>query len=198
MKTKKFHRRGKGRKTKLLYIAMQITTIFILSGSATATVVYDDGGEHVIDFTINDDVVVKNSITDDITKMQFVNNGEINGGLYSIDESEIIISGGDLNGSIYADDNSIVKIYGGTIGHMIFANYYSSIYIYGYDFQIDGLPVDYGELDISGGRLTGTLFYGHYIDNSLDISSTASVTLVPEPSTFILLAIGGLFLRKRK
>jgi len=163
-----------------------------------AVVVFDDGGEHIIDFTINDDVEVRNSSNGDPTIIQLVENGEIGDGLFSTDDSKMIILGGYVNDSIYADDNSIVNIYGGTIGYMIFANDYSSIYIYGYDFQIDGLPVDYGELDVSGGRLTGILFYGDYIDNNLDISSTASVVLVPEPSTFILLGFGGIFLWKKK
>jgi len=168
---------------KLLNVILQITTIFVLCNSATATVIYDDGGEHIIDFTINDDVEVRNSFTDDPTKIHLVENGEIGDGLFSTDDCEMIISGGHINDSIYADDNSIVNIYGGTIGYMIFANHYSSIYIYGYDFQIDGLPVYYGELDVSGGRLRGTLFSGDYIDNNLDICSTASVVLVPGPST---------------
>ena len=163
-----------------------------------AVVVFDDGGEHIIDFTINDDVELRNSATGDPTKIKLVENGEIGDGLFSTDDCEMIISGGYINDSIYADDDSIVYIYGGTIGYMIFANDYSTIYIYGHDFQIDGIPVDYGELDVSGGRLTGTLFYGDYIDNNLDISSTASVILVPEPSTFILLGCCGLILRKRK
>ena len=177
-----------------------ILVLLLGMGWATAEgrIIYDDGGEHIIDFTINDDVEVRNSFTGDPTKIHLVENGEIGDGLFSTDDCEMIISGGHINDSIYADDNSIVNIYGGTIGYMIFANHYSSIYIYGYDFQIDGLPVDYGELDVSGGRLTGTLFYGDYIDNNLDISSTASVALVPEPSTFILLGFGGLLLRKKK
>jgi len=185
-------------KKKSINLILAITTTFILCSNATATVIYDDGGEHIIDFTINDDVEVRNSFTGDPTRIQLVDNGEIGDGLFSTDECEMIILGGHINDSIYADDNSIVNIYGGTIGYMIFANHYSSICIYGYDFQIDGLPVDYGELDVSGGRLTGTLFYGDYMDNNLDISSTASVILVPEPSMFILLGFGRLILRKRK
>ena len=183
-------------KAKLFTILLLVTLFGVCP--VKAVVVFDDGGEHIIDFTINDDVELRNSVTGDPTKIQLVENGEIGDGLFSADDCEMIISGGYINDSIYADDNSIVDIYGGTIGYMIFANDYSSIYIYGHDFQIDGLPVDYGELDVSGGRLTGTLFYGDYIDNNLDISSTASVILVPEPSTFILLGFGGLILRKRK
>lgn len=207
MKTKKTGERGKKTKNpvpiialtkKLLNVILQITTIFVLCNNATATVIYDDGGEHIIDFAINDDVEVRNSFTGVPTKIHLVENGEIGDGLFSTDDCEMIISGGHINDSIYADDNSIVNIYGGTIGYMIFANHYSSIYIYGYDFQIDGLPVDYGELDVSYGRLTGTLFYGDYLDNELDISSTASVVLVPEPYTFILLGFGGLLLRKKR
>ena len=185
-------------KNELLNIILQIIIIFVLYSNATAIVIYDDGGEHIIDFPINDGVEIRNSLTGDPTKIQLVDNGEIGDGLFSTDDCEMLILGGHINDSIYADDDSIVNIYGGTIGYMIFANHDSSIYIYGHDFQIDGLPINYGKLDISGGRLTGTLFYGDYINNDLDISSTASVVLIPEPATLILFGLSGLILRAAK
>jgi hypothetical protein len=115
-------------KTKLFTILAVVISLEVCP--VKAVVVFDDGGEHIIDFTINDDVELRNSVTGDPTKIHLVENAKIGDGLFSTGDCEMIISGGHVNDSIYADDNSIVDIYGGTFGYMIFANDYSTIYIW--------------------------------------------------------------------
>ena len=58
----------------------------------------------------------------------------------------------------------------------------------------------YHASDFVGGSgvLTGTLHSGALLNNSFSISTDASITLIPEPATLSLLALGGLALLRRR
>ena len=83
----------------------------------------------------------------------------------------------------------------------------ASLTIHGSDFAIDGSPVGLGEItSILGGsywyepyrRLTGTVANGDIINNQFRIGNDASIVLVPEPATLLLLTLGVLTLRKKR
>ena len=72
----------------------------------------------------------------------------------------------------------------------------------GAGFEVDGIPVPYGDLTALTGTLTGTLLSGDSLYAEFGQGSsyyTGTITLVPEPTTALLLGIGlaGLALRRR-
>lgn len=115
------------------------------------------------------------------------------------------ISAGDL-GTVTLGGAVVADISGGNISFLR-AGSSANAFIYGNDFAIDGLAVPYGEyFSITGGsleyeptrQLTGTLVSGDIFDASFKIGDTATVVLIPEPFSVVLLGCGALlFLRRR-
>ena len=62
--------------------------------------------------------------------------------------------------------------------------------------EIDGIPADYGQITAPSGTLTGMLSSGEPISTDFCIYDDASIVLVPEPATVLLLTFGVLLLRK--
>ncbi len=146
-----------------------------------------------------------------------VSGGEIGEFLWSSGNSQITISGGHIGIQVDAYMNSQVTFSGGTIGNDLRADGYSNVIIsggqpgyelwatqhgvvtiYGSDFSIDGLNVGYGPITVASGILTGTLASGEAINNNFYIREDAAIMLVPEPATFLLLALGSLALLKKR
>ena len=177
-----------------------ICMIFGLTGISQGQIIYDDGGTHTIDFYVNDSVEVWDSPLGDITTLNIIDNAIIEQSVYTAENSIAKISGGEILGSISSSHNSTIILEGGEIGDWIFANHHSQIYIYGTDFKIDGISVDYGEIDVAGGTLTGILFNGDAINNMFDINTTqsgpAAIFLVPEPCSLCLFGLGIILLRR--
>ncbi len=133
--------------------------------------------------------------------------GSIDGAICSVDSGQVNIYGGSIE-YIQSHHSSQVNVYGGTIGGGNLALLDQSlVQIFGYDFAVDGQPFGYGELtSIFGGdiyyeplrHLTGTLLSSELIDNDFYIGHDAKIVLVPEPTTLLLLGLGGLALRKRR
>jgi hypothetical protein len=76
----------------------------------------------------------------------------------------------------------------------------SQLTIAGTNFAIDGFAVDYGTYtasDYTSGLLTGILANGDLMSNDFGIANDARITLVPEPTTLILIGIGILCLRRK-
>ena len=77
----------------------------------------------------------------------------------------------------------------------------SQITFEGFDFAIDGVPVPYGVYyasDYDDGVITGTLNNNGQLFNHFSIYDNASIILTPEPTTLLLLGLGGLIFRKRR
>jgi hypothetical protein len=68
-------------------------------------------------------------------------------------------------GHLAAGDFADVTMSGGTVVGELFANDSSTITIVGRDFEVDGVPVPYGDLTAQTGTLTGTLASGDPINN---------------------------------
>lgn len=123
--------------------------------------------------------------------------GLINAGLYGFQNSHITFSGGSIH-DLRAYDNSQIDFTGGIIATDLRAGWYDFgphtgvITIYGNDFNY---PL--GEITVSFGRLTGTLTNGDSLNNDFYIYDSASIVLVPEPVTLLLLGFGAVMLRKR-
>jgi hypothetical protein len=207
-------------------VTIWMVVVVCLAASHTrALVEFNDGGTHNIDYTITEEVWVDYVAPMKGTTVNLVNNGYISsdlegfgisvvnilGGsiaddLQANDSTTLSLSGGTIGDTFYVSDNSNATMSGGSVGELsIFDN--SSLTIIGSGFAVDGNPFGYGELtSILGGsyqnepqrRLTGTLDSGESIDNIFYIGNDASIVLVPEPSTLLLLGLGAVMLRRKQ
>ncbi len=93
-----------------------------------------------------------------------------------------------------AIDSGTVNIYGGLITESLGAWNDAVVNIYGYDFNYDPMG---GSRD--GGQLTG-----FWLDSTafiIDLYGTdtySHINLIPEPCSLLLLALGCLFLKRKK
>jgi len=110
---------------------------------------------------------------------------EMTGGLLRVSTS-----GPEIRG-IEANDNATVSISGGRFSipprdsAALVANDQSSLVVSGVGFNY---PL--GSISATSGTISGTLSDGTSVSLSFERASTASIHIVPEPATFILLAIG--------
>jgi hypothetical protein len=121
--------------------------------------------------------------------------GEV-GGPNATDGSTVNIFDGQIDG-IRATDSGTVSIHGGTIvsdmRSGVGRGYHDSVItVFGTDFNYP-----YGPIPESSGVLTGVPANGGSIDVTFEIYSDASIVLVPEPCTVVLLAMGVLGLAAR-
>lgn len=189
------------------------TTVNIVSGGMIARdcLAFESSNVNVLGGEIGSNLFAQNN--SQIT----VSGGAIGEFLWSFDDSQVAISGGHIGIEVNAYMNSQLTFSGGVIGYQLRADGYSNVIIsggqpgyelwatqhgvvtiYGSDFSIDGLNVGYGPITVASGILTGTLASGEAINNDFYIYDDASIVLVPEPATVLLLALGGLMLRKRR
>ncbi len=136
-----------------------------------------------------------------------VSGGSIGGDLHSYDSSRVTVSGGSIGKNLWADDSSQVTMCGGSIGGELRLETSGILTTLGSDFAVDGTPFGYGELtSITGGldrdeplrHLTGILASGDLLANDFRIGQSARIVLVPEPTTFLLLGLGGLMVSRRR
>lgn len=137
--------------------------------------------------------------------MALVTGGYIEGGLYARDTSTITISGGTTHSAVCAHDaskifvsggslesdlqayeTSRITLAGGTVRGQLRVFESGRIWIVGSGFQLDGIPVPFGDLIADSGTLTGTLASGDSLDNAFRNGWTeSSITLVSvsDPTT---------------
>jgi hypothetical protein len=127
--------------------------------------------------------------------------------LYAYDSSKVTMSGGTATGDLVAGGSSQVTLSGGTIAQTLDLYQNAILYLDGTNFAIDGTPFSSGEItSILGGdygnepyrTLTGTLANGDIINNQFQIGDYASITLVPEPATLLLLGLGAVMARSKR
>ena len=107
--------------------------------------------------------------------------------------SSLDIFGGDMLDNVVARNNSSIDITGGNLYGIIDCYDDAVITLYGSNFNFP-----YGTITNSTGILTGTLSNGDLIDNRFYVHDNASIVLVPEPATLLLLGLGGILLRRAK
>lgn len=128
-------------------------------------------------------------------------------GLRAFDRSQVEIYAGWMGDYLQAWDNTRINMSGGTLLNELVSDDSAVLTIHGSDFAVDGQPFGYGELtSLLGGysydepvrHLTGTLANGESIDNDFYIGKNASIVLIPEPATLLLLGLGAVMVRKRR
>lgn len=133
----------------------------------------------------------------------------------AFDETQVRMSAGTCS-AVVAYENSRVTVSGGIITNTWngiyagrqFGEWHTSLITFdGTDFAIDGEPVGYGDFasDYAGARdgfltgtLAGTLSDGQALDHRFFIYDGSDITFVPEPAGAMLLALGGIFLHRRR
>lgn len=140
--------------------------------------------------------------------------------LYPSGYSTLNMSGGSVRTNFRADENSILNINGGAFysglnaydfSKVIISGQFYSIHLdahnaaqlifEGTDFEIDGVPVPYGQYyasDYANGQITGTLMDGSGLSKQFSIYDDASIVLIPEPTTLLLLGFGVMIVKRKK
>ena len=117
------------------------------------------------------------------------------------------MSGGSVGGSLWASETSTTILSGGTIASDFILEQDANLIIDGYGIAVDGIPLGPGTITSVLGRhitlephrlITGWLANGDVLNNQFKIGDAALITIVPEPSAYSLLALGGIFLLLRK
>ena len=201
-----------------IQIFIMMVTLLYLGASEVNALTLNGGGVHTVDYQLDDNVWVEDSLSDEFTTLNIVDDGiikdwvnvfdyskvnmsggSIGSGLLTWDNSQSVISGGLITSDLNTFNDSEVFIYGGTIEYGLNIQDNSQVTISGTNFAINGFPVDYGTYtasDYTSGILTGILANGGPINNDFGIANNASITLIPEPSTLLLLGLGAVVLRK--
>lgn len=116
-----------------------------------------------------------------------------NAGVSGYDESITNIIGGNINGQVIAEDNSQIYITGGATYNSLFGWESGRIIIYGQNFNYS-----FGEVSDRAGIITGTTLDGTTsMFYTFELNDNSQIILVPEPTSIMLLALGGLLIRKR-
>jgi hypothetical protein len=200
-------------------ITVIMVSVVCLGTSDAQALILNDGGVHTIDYQLDDNVWVEDSPSDEFTTLNLIDGGIIRDWVNVFDYSQVNMSGGSIgfdlftwnnshavisDGLIASDlntfDNSDVFVFGGTIEGGLNIQSNSRLTVSGTNFAINGFPVSYGTYTASeyiSGILTGTLSNGDLINNEFGIANNASITLVPEPSTLVLIGMSVLCLRRR-
>ncbi len=142
----------------------------------------------------------------------FMTGGSVTGGIdvgaFDGLNARATILGGSVAGTIHVKQSQEVAIRGGAIDVDLVVDHLDSrVTIAGTNFAVDGIPIGSGPISAPAGTLTGTLLSGDPIDARFcQLSCSQSgfggglITLIPEPSTALLLASGltGLAAARRR
>jgi hypothetical protein len=195
-------------------------TVVINNGLAppNAENVIDAGNSYPVDDVYVQNVGCDRTVVDpcplpwgDPTSVEVTRGGEVGGGLVAYESSTVTMSGGEVNW-IYPSDSSTVTMSGGSVANILEALSsstvtmsggsvggefeafeFSTITVRGTGFAVDGVPVGFGPIAATEGRLTGTLESGEPLDNEF-LRSVTAVIIVPEPAQVLLVLTGGLVL----
>jgi len=168
------------------------------------------GGDNKNTITISSGILDGGNVAIDThgDNIATVDGGTIIGDIAANNNSRIFVSGGSLSDDLYGYDDGIVEVSGGLIDGIFGVFDSGTIYFYGNGFSVGGQDLSYGDSlrdygtltgDYLNGTITGTLLDSLVLNNNFCIwaSTDADIIVVPEPSTLLLLGLGGLFLRSK-
>ena len=194
-------------------LTIGLIVVLGLAAQVNAEQVFNE--DAVIDFLIDSPVSVVNGAGPS-TVVDVIAGAELQEGLNAYHTSTVNVFNGDVNQRLIANDSSTVNVFGGQIAEFI-AAYNSGIVnlsgglvderLYGYDsstLNVSGGQIAEGiyaygdstvnvfgfDLAITDNVLTGTLADGTPVHLSAVGDGQFVLHAVPEPSTFLLLALG--------
>jgi len=187
-----------------------------LHSTAFSSIVLNDGNYHLIDSFINDSYRIDYQAPSMSTHLEVATNGGMNsvymyedsiltvsggdpGYIYGYDESEIAINSGGFH-RIHVEDSSQVLITGYGYGSSISQYGNSNVTISGSDFEVDGQALSYGIYTTDD--FTSEFDLSYIIDDTYNsfhmiLADNSTLSLVPEPGSILLFALGSVFLKKR-
>ncbi|MBN2269302.1 MAG: PEP-CTERM sorting domain-containing protein [Sedimentisphaerales bacterium] len=139
-------------KRHLLSIAVIILAMQI--GSARAVLTLNDGGHHVIDYTVNTLVRVDQDAPGAGTRVDLIEGGFVQAWIDAYEDSQVNILGGRVAASVKAYGRTHLTIAGGEIGGPVFAREASRMEISGGSMESWVQAFDNSEVTISGGEIT--------------------------------------------
>jgi hypothetical protein len=117
-------------------------------------------------------------------------------GLIAWDTGFANISGGQV-GVLHENDNSTANISGGNISKLQVLEY-SSTTFYGKNFEVSGGLILDGDKILGTGTLKGEWLNSTQWTTIIeDHESTATIRIVPEPATILIIGLGTTMMRKR-
>lgn len=127
-----------------------------------ATIYFNDGETHNINYTIDDWVLVDYETPNMQTTVNLFNRGVISKGtisnpysLYGFNDSRINISGGSVGNDLSADDNCQVTISDGSVGKNLLVWKNSQVTISGGAIGLGMVAQDNSQITMSDGTITG-------------------------------------------
>ncbi len=130
---------------------------------------------------------------------------------YVLDDSFLEIEDAEIT-DLKTYDTSVVEMYGGSIANL-YANMDSTVHVYGGDIQgimdvscagtviiYAGGPssIEQGTLDDLSGSINVQLTDGNFLSVDYEKSPDATIMIVPEPASMLLITAGALLIRRRK
>jgi len=208
-------RQDKMKQIRILLWIMSVSFLPPMEGKAQ--VVYDDGGVHVINTPDSLDIAIYDGPLGQPTTVTLAEGG-VTDGIEAFDHSRFYMIGGmigdgsldlyhysraEISGGIMDDDGiemydqSQLTITDWFVPQGLMMQNDSQAFIYGSNFQIDNVPVGYGPITAPFGILTVTMPNGQ-LELFFDTRDNATITLIPEPASLSLLALGALALSRKR
>ena len=165
---------------------------------------YDFGGEWDIDFDVGGGMIIYDYAAGVPTTVNLLDGGRIRG-VDVYDDSVFNMFGGRLESpGLETFNTSTAYICGGVIDSYLLLHGHSQVTIEGTDFNYPygtygAKPHEPGEYIFPpDGHLTGHLLNGDHIGVDFYVFDSATMVLVPEPATLLLLGLGAVMLGKKR
>jgi hypothetical protein len=134
------------------HIAVLFTVTTLLAGSARAFIYFDDGGHHIVDYSINDEVWVDYESPWAQTHLELWDGASISPNLRGYGHSRITIIGGSIEKALETNDYSRADIFGGSIRAVV-AQSNSQVTIFAGSIDGKVSAYDNSSVTISGGSV---------------------------------------------
>ena len=139
-----------------------ITLLFVTlaANAVSATVYFDDGGDHTIDYYVDDTIYVDYVTPDVGTYVQIAQGGSVLNA-YAFTDGEISLSGGEVRANFSTSQNATALISAGVIGSSLTPTGNSSVTMTGGTVGNDLLASYNARVFMWGGSVSGAFHAGH-------------------------------------